>query len=194
MKKTYLATLLSLTSLLSFNIFAETQSIANNTNSSPEMKHLNVGIGSYASTINVDGRYGDEDLEFSGFSFSGSYNLNDNVAFRASYYSLEWDESSELESSGFDILAYYGTGLATEGFKAYIGGGLFTDTWEGDGEEEDFSGLQLSGGIGYNWEVVALDLIVGIRSADDYADMIEDFGGEGDVTAVSASFVVSARF
>jgi len=190
MKKLTLAVLISIP-FLSLSAYADDSTINTST---PSEKNWNVGIGSYASTIGVDGSYRDEDIEFSGLNFTGSYNFSDNFAIRASYFSLENDDFSALESKGLDLVAYYGTGLATNGFKAYVGGGLYSDTWSAQGEEEDFSGFQINGGIGYNWSPVALDLVLGIRSAGDYADLIEDGGGSGEVVAVSASLLVSARF
>ena len=157
-------------------------------------KSWNIGLGSYANTINIDSSYRDEDIEFSGLTITGSYSFSDNVAVRASYFSLENDDISAIESKGLDLVAYYGTGLATNGFKAYVGGGVYTDTWSAFGDDEDFSGFQINGGIGYNWSPVAIDLVLGVRSASDYADLIEDGGGEGEVMAVSASLLVSARF
>lgn len=163
-------------------------------NDTIESKPWNIGIGSYASSVNVDSTRGDEDIDFSGFNLTGSYAFSDNVAIRASYFSLDNDDFSALESTGFDVVAYYGTGLATTGFKAYIGGGLFSDSWSRERFSEDFSGLQINGGFGYSWEPVALDLVIGIRSASDYADLIGELGGSGEVVAISASLMVSARF
>lgn len=62
-----------------------------------------------------------------------------------------------------------------------------------DSEKEDFW-FQINGGIGYNWSPVAVDLVLGVRSAGDYADMIEKAGVSGEVVAVSASLLVCARF
>jgi len=190
MKKLALAVLISIP-FLSLSAFADDSTVNTST---PSQKNWNIGLGSYASTISVDGSYSNEDIEFSGLNFTGSYAFSDNFAVRASYFSLENDDYSSFDSKGFDVVAYYGTGLATNGFKAYVGGGLYTDTWSDQNEEEDFSGFQINGGIGYSWSPIALDLVLGIRSAGDYADLIEEAGGEGDVVAVSASLLVSARF
>ncbi|TWX57031.1 hypothetical protein [Colwellia hornerae] len=176
----------SAASLLTFSVSAE--------ESNQTIKLWSVGVGSYASTVNVDGKYGDEDIEFDGLNFSASYAFSDNTAIRASYFSLEYTDSSELESNGLDVAAYYGTGLASQGFKAYIGGGFFNDTWSSQNQDEKFSGIQLSGGFGYNWDVISLELMVGIRAADDYADFIANSGCEGEVVAVSSSLLLSLRF
>jgi hypothetical protein len=177
----------SAVSLLTFSISAAAES-------NQKVKLWNVGVGTYATTVNIDGDYSDEDIEFDGLNISASYAFSDKMAIRANYFSLEDTDFSELESSGFDLLAYYGTGLATRGFKAYIGGGFFNDTWSGNYEDEKFSGIQLSGGIGYNWDVVSLELMFGVRSASDYADFVAKNGGEGDIIAVSSSLILSARF
>jgi len=157
-------------------------------------KHFSVGIGTYASTVAYDNSYYSDD-DFSGGALSFAYAFTDQFALRATFFSLEHDDVSDLESKGYDFLAYFGTGLATHGFKAYIGGGLFKDKWEYGPFEETFNGLQLSGGIGYNWDPVSLDLTIGIRDPGDYEDFVNTIPGV-DVSAVvvSSSLILSARF
>jgi hypothetical protein len=176
---------------LAISLFAFSISAAESTQ---KIKLWSVGLGSYSSTVNIDGDYGDQDIEFDGLNFSTSYAFSDKMAIRASYFALEHSDFSELESSGLDVAAHFGTGLATYGFKAYIGGGFFNDTWSGRSDDETFSGIQLSGGFGYNWDILSLELMVGIRAAGDYADFVEDSGGEGDIIAVSSSLLLSVRF
>ena len=60
--------------------------------------------------------------------------------------------------------------------------------------DEKFRGVQLNGGLGYNWEVIALDFVLGIRETGDYEDFGQDSGISTDVTAVSGSLILSARF
>jgi hypothetical protein len=158
------------------------------------VKPWSIGAGTYATTVNVDGKYGDDDIEYEGLSLVATHAFSDNFAIRAGYFLLENNEKSKLDSVGLDLVAYYGTGLTTQGFKAYIGGGFFNDRWKFSTEDEKFSGIQINGGIGYNWQVVSLELMLGIRTADDYADFVEDIGGEGDVIAVSSSLLFSVRF
>lgn len=153
-------------------------------------KHWQVGLGIYSSAVSYNNT---SDDEFSGGAIAVTYAMSDNVAFRGTIFSLEHDDFSELESSGYDLVVYGGTGLLTQGFKIYGGGGLFKDTWEVFGLEEDFSGLQLSGGLGYNWDVVAIDFVIGIRSVSDYDDLANDFGSTADA-AVSSNLSVSIRF
>lgn len=157
-----------------------------------EVKSWTVGVGAQSLTVTND--Y--EDIDFGGAIITASYAFSDSFAIKGSFHSLENDDESDLTSESFDIVGYFGTGLQSEGFKAYIGAGLFSDTWEMDGfqGEEKFSGAVLSGGLGYSWEYVTVDFILGARTAGDYADFIEDIGGSGTIMAVTTSLVLSARF
>ena len=157
-------------------------------------KPFSIGIGTYRTVIAYDNSLYD-DQELSGFSLSFAYAVSDMLALRGTWFSLEHDDFSDIESTGYDLLAHLGTGLATHGFKAYIGAGLFSDKWESGAVSKTFDGLQLSGGIGYNWDSVSLDFILGIRDASDY----EAFVNQGiftDVSAavVSGSLLLSYRF
>ena len=155
-----------------------------------DQKRLQVGFGVYNLTVNYNNSF---DYEFSGTAISAAYAPTDNLSFRVSFYSLDNDDFSALESSGYDLVIYGGTGLATQGFKIYGGGGIYSDTWELNGFEDDFSGVQLSGGLGYNWEVVALDFVIGIRSTSDYEDELSQIGLLVD-TVTTSSLTLSMRF
>lgn len=153
-------------------------------------KHWQVGLGIYNSGVSYNNT---SDDKFSGGAISASYAATDNLAFRGTIFSLEHDDFSEIESSGYDLVVYGGTGLLTQGFKIYGGGGLFKDTWEANGAEESFNGIQLNGGLGYNWDVVAIDFVIGIRSVSDYDDFANKFGSTVDAT-LSSNISVSLRF
>ncbi|TLU67225.1 hypothetical protein FE810_02785 [Thalassotalea litorea] len=167
-------------------LFAQSASAEQLTNP----KHFSLGIGSYALVVSADDSDFDDD-DFSGFQLNASYAINDNFAGKLTYYSLEHDDWSDLENSGFDLVGYFGTGLLNDGFKAYIGGGAYRETWDISGFDfdESFSGFQLNGGIGYHWPAVTLDLTLGLRSTGDY----EDFAGI-DATAVNSSLSIGFRF
>lgn len=150
-------------------------------------KKFNIGISSVALVISSDD-YGDDD--FTGWGVTGSYAFSDNVAARLDYYSLEHDNFSEIEVSGFEGTAQFGSGLLNYGFKWYIGVGAYTETIESDYVEEDISGVHLKGGLGYNWEQVALDFSVGFRTTEDY----EDFSGDNDLSATTGALSLSYRF
>ena len=123
------------------------------------------------------------------------YAFSDNLAVRGIFYFLEHDDFSGTDNNGFDLSIYFGKGFLTNGFKIYGGGGSYRETWEGDTFKESFVGLQLNGGLGYNWDDVSLDLVVGIRRVKDYEDFADQFSSTITVdTAVSASLLLSARF
>lgn len=162
------------------------------TQSNANWNHWTIGAG--AQTLNVTNDV--KDLEFSGHTIALSYAFKESMALRVSVHSLENDDMSSLESESYDMAMLFGTGLLEDGFKAYGGLGYFSDTWslEGFSEDVDFSGLLLTAGIGYSWEYVSLDLLVGAREVADYEDFVEDAGFYGDVVAVTTSLTLSARF
>jgi len=162
--------------------------IAAANDSSKKTKQLSVGIGSYALMIDQD-KLGEED--FSGNSLSITYAFSDKMAMNIQPYSLEHDDASDIEISGFDMSVYYGTGLASKGFKAYIGVGLYNETRKFESVEEDFSGVQLSTGFGYSWNKISLGLHIGIRSTDDYEELANN---DDKITAISSSLVLEYRF
>ena len=181
LNKTILVSILT-TTLTSFNVQAEEQ----------QEKRFSVGIGTYALNLAYSDDAMGADDEFSGLAISAAYAFTDNVAVKGALYSMEHDDISGLDASGLDLVVVGGTGLATHGFKIYGGGGIFNETWEFAGyQDEKFSGIQLVGGLGYNWDVVSVDLSIAIRDSDDYADFIP---GTGEITAVSGGLTVSARF
>ncbi len=158
-----------------------------------EDKRFSVGIASFATVVRADAGYGTETDDFSGFAIFGTAAVNDNVGFRLTYADQSNEDDSNLDLTAVEGSLIAGTGLATNGFKAYGSVGFFSETLEYSGydAEFDFSGLMLGGGIGYNWNPVSLEFWVNVRDASDY----EDFGGGGvDVTAVSGGLGLSARF
>jgi hypothetical protein len=80
---------------------------------------------------------------------------------------------SALDDTGTDLVIYFGTGLASHGFKAYTGGVIFTE----------------------NRDPVALDFVLGIRDSSDYEDFIQRaLFINADAAAISDSLILSARF
>ncbi|MCW8935313.1 MAG: hypothetical protein OQK98_11370 [Gammaproteobacteria bacterium] len=166
------------TFLLPFNLYAEAEI----------EKKINLSFGTYALTVAyTDFFLNDETL--SGTAFSASYAVSNNIAFRGTIFSLNHDDFSEVDASGTDIMGLFGSGFTTQGFKGYLGAGIYNDSWKGPGGSISFNGIQLNGGIGYNWEVIALDLLIGIREQTDYDNLANT-----DTAVVSSSLSLSARF
>ncbi len=154
-------------------------------------KPFSVSIGTYSMVISDD----DGDAEFTGFSLSFGYTISDLYALNGTFFALESNDFSDDTSTGYDLLAYIGTGLAGNthgGLKAYIGGGVYNDKQKFDSlGSRIFNGLQLSGGLGYSWPKVSLDLVVNLRDSGDY----EDFAGsDADISVVTSSLRLSYKF
>ena len=172
--------LIMLVLLLPLNVYAEGQE-----------KKFNLGIGTYTLKISYDDAAAPFDDDLTGVGISGLYAFADQFAVRGEYYSIEHKSFSAIDATGVDLVAYYGTGLATTGLKAYIGGGIFLERWDVAGTTGEFNGFQINGGAGYNWDVIALDFIVGLRDPSDYENFKLVSGG---TRVVSISLLVSGRF
>jgi len=153
-------------------------------------KKWSVGVGSYAFSL-VNDDYSDADSDFTGFNLAAGYAFNNHFQIRATYFSLENDDFSSLESEGFDVMAYGGTGFAEKGFRGYGGAGIFSDKWSASYDSESFSGLQFGGGVGYNWGPAALDFVITLRQADKYEDFIYE---TGTYLAMSGNLTISYLF
>lgn len=172
--------------LLSFGVYADTSVAVE--------KPFSLGAGVYRNVIVFDeSSVGDDEL--TGMALTFAYAVSDNFALRGTYFSLEHDDFSDIESTGLDLLAYFGTGLATQGFKVYGGGGFFKDKWELGPFSKTFDGLQLNAGLGYNWNAVSLDLVVGLRDSGDYEEFVDsELAINSSATAVSSSLLLAFRF
>lgn len=160
--------------------------------SDTEPKRFNLGIGYYSlelydETDTYDG------VNLKGVSLSATYLFTDNIALRGTYYSLNKNDLISTDVDGTEILAYFGSGLATRGGKWYIGGGYFRDQWDSATESNSFDSLQLGGGFGYNWEIMSFDMMLHFRDVGDYDSYLGRPGGE-IVTAGTLSLMLSARF
>ncbi len=182
MKSTLQLTLLISCTLLFFT----------NVHAGEKEKKFSIGLGTYGFTVDyTDSAY--INREFGGLAINATFAANNNIGIKGAMYSLEADNDDYnvydgTESSGYDLTLIAGTGLATEGFKIYGGLGIFNDTWSKSGySDAKFSGLQLVGGLGYNWKVIALEFSFGIREADEY-----QFNADV-AAAVSAGLIVSVR-
>jgi hypothetical protein len=160
--------------------------------SDQSQKKINVGVGAYALVVANDSTALEDD-QLSGYSISGQYAFSDIFAFRAAYYVLDHSDFRNVDADGYDAVLYIGSGLMTAGLKIYGGGGYYNESWETSGASESFSGLQLNGGLGYNWRNAGLDFILALRQTSDYEDVLVGSGISIDVAA-SASVIVSARF
>lgn len=153
-------------------------------------KNWSIGIGSYAFSV-VNDNNSTDDLNFSGLNLSLGYAVNNHLQIRATYFSLENDDFSAVDSKGFDAMVYGGVGLSEKGFRGYGGGGFFSDKWSVSDESDSFSGIQFGGGLGYNWGPAALDFVLTLRQADKYEDFMFE---TGTYVAMSGNLTISYLF
>lgn len=152
-----------------------------------------LAIGTYAIVVDYDDyRIPDDDLSGHALSYTHVF---DSVALRVNLYGTDHDEIPGLDVGGSEILLLGGSNLAGHGFKIYGGGGVFGETWESPSEETDISGLELVGGLGYNWKKVAIDFTVGLRGVRDYEDRKSALVGRNvHAGAASSSLTIGIRF
>lgn len=154
-------------------------------------KYFNLGAGKYKMVLSNN--TGSDD-EFTGYALSAQYAYTDNVAARISLYNTEEESYRQFDNDGVEILALFGTGLYTEGFKIYVGAGYFSEDWQLTTLRASHNGLMLSGGIGYNWKIVSVDLIIGIRDVGDYQDLADQVNPFLEIDkSTSTLILLSAR-
>ena len=155
-------------------------------------KHFNLGAGKYKMVLSNNIA---SDDEFTGYVLSAQYAYTDNVAARISFYITEEENYMQFDNDGLEMLALFGSGLYTEGFKIYIGAGYFSEDWQLTTLSASHNGLMLSGGIGYNWKIISVDLILGIREVGDYQDLADQVNPYLEIDkSTSTSILLSARF
>lgn len=164
--------------------------------SGTEPKNFNLGIGYYSLQVYntySDETYSHDSERLNGISLSAAYMFSDNVALRGTYYSLSQSNFFNTDTDGYEVLVYAGRGMAMRGFKWYLGGGYFSEQWDSEAESNSFSGLQLGGGFGYNWERYAFDLLLHLRDPGDYDEHLSVPGIEIKTAGV-LSLMLSRRF
>lgn len=163
-----------------------------------EKKHFSVGLVSFASSLgyNRNEGYGEvtetETFSGPGVFFTGA--INDNFAMRLTRARQEHETDASYELTATEGSVLLGTGLATEGLRAYGSVGFYNETLEYEGYysgEEDFSGLALGGGIGYNWRPITLEFWLSAREASDYENFLERSNVYGNTSGDSVSDVVA---
>jgi hypothetical protein len=87
-------------------------------------KHGHIGLASFATVIesNISGAQEDE---LAGPALFAGFAVNDNFGGRATIASQDHEDTENIEATAFEANFMAGTGLATEGFKAYGSFGFF---------------------------------------------------------------------
>ena len=162
-------------------------------------KNISAGAGVYVNVWEED----DEKDNFEGYAFTASFALSPGAAVRGHLYFTKHEDEDDVSLDGYDAQLMLGSNLVREGFKIYALGGYWSESLEIDASalskssasvESDFSGLMAGLGIGYNWESATLDFWVAWKDPGEYKDLIEDAGGESDVTMGAGAITFGLRF
>lgn len=134
-----------------------------------ETKNYSVSVVSAATSLSYKNA---SDDDFSGLGASVFFTIKDmgskQWAGRATYAYMSLDGLSSVKMHATDFSALWGSNLNRNGFKWAIGGGLFNDNVSGFGNSFTFNGVQLTGGLGYNWDSVSLAFWMNLRPGSAY--------------------------
>ncbi len=163
-----------------------------------QAKPFTLSLVSYATVVTNNIPFSADD-ELSGLGFTATGVFHDSgaaqAAVRGTLAFLTHDDFSLIDATTIEISLLGGQRLNTTGFKWYLGGGIFSEKWEGGGASETFSGLQLTAGLGYNWAPVALDFWISVRDASDYEELLKLVGGPGtSASAAAGGLALGVRF
>ena len=134
-----------------------------------ETKDYSVSLVSAATVLSY--KNGSDD-EFSGLGASFFFTIHDTGskqwAGRVTYAYMSHDSFSSVKVHGTDFSAVWGSNLNRNGFKWGIGGGFFNEQVSGPANSFTFNGVQLTGGLGYNWDSVSLAFWMNLRPGSAY--------------------------
>jgi len=139
-----------------------------------------IGFGSHSLSY-TDSKPGEgnelsdgDDTVWEGSALSYQYGVNNHLALKAYLYSATYKLSDSATLSGAEAQILITTNAIERGWKFYFGGGIYNDTHTTFGIKEKRRGNAFVLGLGYNWNRVALDLSISMRSNKDY-DLPEEF-------------------
>ncbi len=168
-----------------------------------ERRQLAISVGVY--TLALENKFADSSIALAFNGDPGKESLAGNsvavtvafarrLAFKGGVYRLTHEEFENITAEGYDLLLLLGNNFDRIGSKFYIGAGYYSETWSPG--EQDFEGAQFNLGIGYNWNRISLDLVVGIREPSEYSDFVSSLNSfaEIDTIAYSGSLESAIRF
>ncbi len=156
--------------------------------SETEPRRLNLGVGIYLMELYDEAVFSDREAQYGGV-LSVGYLLNDNFVLYGTYYSLNNGDFDDTDIDGSEILVYFGRDLTKRGIQQSIGGGYFSEDWDGATGSKSLSGLQLGYGIGYNWDDTSINALIHFRDSSEYDDTFSRLEDE-----INSVFVISVIF
>lgn len=159
---------------------------------------LSVGAGAYAVVFDYDVE-GVDATQYQGYAVTGTMALGPSSAVRGDLYFTKHEEHDELSLNGFDAQFLLGSNLTGAGFKVYLLGGYWSESFERDDSvksdsSNDFSGWMAGVGLGINWESASLDAWAALRQTDPYTDEDAKSADESDLRVGCASVALTLRF
>lgn len=103
--------------------------------------------------------------------------MGDHLAVRFTGYTVSYEYDDQETFDGYDLQLLLTTNARRTGFKFYLGGAYFMETYAYPplAVEERFSGGGLVLGLGYHWRRVSLDWYGVGRAAEDYRLSGQDY-------------------
>lgn len=152
-----------------------------------------VGLARFAiSQTTEQGSYY-QDYIYTGVKISGAVNLNNHIQGGVGFYNTSETQFSDLSLKGYNLRVNFGKGFTQEGFKIYGSFGLYNDQLDNGVVTENVKGLELGGGLGYNFGNIAVDWGYTLRDSSEY-ETERMYGENMDVTTTSAFLALSANF
>jgi len=123
-------------------------------------------LGSYG--LSISGPLQDD--RYPGGAVGYQRALGDHLAVRLTGYALRYEYNDQETFDGYDVQLLLTTNARRSGFKLYLGGAYFSETYAAPslGVKERFSGGGLVLGLGYNWRRMSLDWYGVGRFAEAY--------------------------
>lgn len=158
------------------------------TEAAPDGRNYALSLTSYGTSIEFDGIT--DNLSGWGLTFDAvvAELQFSELAIRGTAARQKHDDFSRIDINAFELSLLWGRGLNHYGFNWAIGGGLFTEQWT-DRSSVNFNGVQFSGGIGYNWDQVAINGWISLRDANAYK-----LGRRSADAAAAAGLAIGLRF
>jgi len=166
-------------------------------NSNQNLKQNEIGVSVFIVAIESE-KFTESRNDIVHTGIAGFYNFafNDHVTSRIIVYEAKSDEESkrltgvDSRVSGMETQLLLSTNTNKRGWKFYIGGVLFGEVWDIDGNtssdllptEGTHSGVGVIYGLGYNYDSLAIDFSSSIRQKSSYDIADLKMVGSGGLT------------
>jgi hypothetical protein len=137
--------------------------------------------------------------DFYGYGIVGSTTVlggeDRDIFLRGSYTVLQSDNDFDPEGDSIEAALVWGSNLRANGFKWYLGGGYFRESWDfpylvqnEDGsystadESTSASSWLVTAGTGYNWKRIGIDVWVTYKNDSQYEEPWQELSAVGSIS------------